>query len=269
MFIFYIFTASLIIALAIILFKKKKKFIFFAFLIAVFLTDMHISALCLNENICLIIALIFSIYLLQRKGKMKNIGLSFFAVGMITNFLDFLTFPVITLAFPLVFYFVSKDEETNHLKQNIKELFLLCIAWAIGYMICWMSKWMIADIFFDKEILKNALHQVLYRSLGEKITLGNLFIFISQTLNIVYIMCLLVCVLLVVLYSKKVNFIYVCIALIPIIWLIVLKNHSAIHSFFTYKNLSVTLFALIVSTEQVLSKKESPNEKKLDDNNHT
>ena len=31
----------------------------------------------------------------------------------------------------------------------------------------------------------------------------------------------------------------------PIIWLVALKNHSTVHAFFTYKELQITMFAVM------------------------
>jgi hypothetical protein len=39
--------------------------------------------------------------------------------------------------------------------------------------------------------------------------------------------------------------IFVVIALYPFVWYFVLKNHSYIHNFFTYRNLSITVLSLL------------------------
>ena len=51
---------------------------------------------------------------------------------------------------------------------------------------------------------------------------------------------------------------YILIALIPFVWYFILKNHSINHSFFTYRNLLLTIIAipLIISFSQEIYNKK-------------
>ena len=57
--------------------------------------------------------------LLLKKNTKKNIGIFFFVVGSISNFIDLLTAPLVTLGITAITYFliIQKQEE----KANIKE----------------------------------------------------------------------------------------------------------------------------------------------------
>lgn len=58
---------------------------------------------------------------------------------------------------------------------------------------------------------------------------------------------------------------YIMIALIPFVWYFILKNHSINHSFFTYRNLLLTIIAipLIISfSQEIYNKKIKIGEKK-------
>ena len=55
-----------------------------------------------------------------------------------------------------------------NLKDNNKKLYIdcikICVAWAVGYGLCWALKWIITDITLNKHILKDAINQILYRT---------------------------------------------------------------------------------------------------------
>lgn len=58
---------------------------------------------------------------------------------------------------------------------------------------------------------------------------------------------------------------YIMIALIPFVWYFILKNHSINHSFFTYRNLLLTIIAIphIISfSQEIYNKKIKIGEKK-------
>ena len=57
---------------------------------------------------------------------------------------------------------------------------------------------------------------------------------------------------------------YICISILPIIWMLVIRNHSAVHHFFTYRNLLIFLFANMIILE--INLKELFNIKKIDTN---
>lgn len=58
---------------------------------------------------------------------------------------------------------------------------------------------------------------------------------------------------------------YIMLALIPFVWYFILKNHSINHSFFTYRNLLLTIITipLIISfSQEIYNKKIKIGEKK-------
>lgn len=46
----------------------------------------------------------------------------------------------------------------------------------------------------------------------------------------------------------------------PFIWYLLVLNHSAIHSFFVYRDLGVSLFAVLVIAVQFISKRSRAGE---------
>lgn len=133
-----------------------------------------------------LIMMIASIIILCKYSKIKSYGMFFFIIGMLTNFFDFLTVPVLTYAIPMIILFTIKYTKENfEIKLILKKILVLGIAWSVGYGLTWTSKWLLTDLIFGRKMFFTALKQVFYRSAGtEKI---NIFNVINQNINYMYV----------------------------------------------------------------------------------
>lgn len=216
-----------------------------------------------------LIMMIASIIILKC-DKIKNVGYLFFIVGMLTNFFDFLTVPLVTLGVPLILLMLirQKNEENKNIKKVIFEIIKISILWGIGYAGTWLVKWILVDLIYDRSLLSTALGQVAYRSTGLDysgilVILANLGyeminIYISVLITILFV--IIDCVI-----TKKKNkeekieekqslVPYILIGVMPIVWYLVLKNHSINHSFFTYRNLILTILSFNICIYYILKK---------------
>lgn len=216
-----------------------------------------------------LIMMIASIIILKC-DKIKNVGYLFFIVGMLTNFFDFLTVPLVTLGVPLILLMLirQKNEENKNIEKVIFEIIKISILWGIGYAGTWLAKWILVDLIYDRSLLSTALGQVAYRSTGLDysgilVILANLGyeminIYISVLITILFV--IIDCVI-----TKKKNkeekieekqslVPYILIGVMPIVWYLVLKNHSINHSFFTYRNLILTILSFNICIYYILKK---------------
>ena len=278
----------LLVALAIILsflIGKKINFITaMTFLMGLLGVEYFYLGFSLQGIFVFIIMMISSIIILLRYKKIKSFGLLFFITGILTNFFDFLTVPIVTLIIPLIIYFLLKQkEEILNLKIVFKELFFLTFAWGIGYGITWFTKWILVDLFFNKNMISVAINQVLYRSTEKtSMTTYNVFNVIEENLDYIIVpffisvFCTFLIINLKILFNNyslvkpNVNQLlnrilpYVIILLVPFCWYALLQNHSYYHAFFTYRNLIIVNISFnIIIIEIFLSffKEEKNNEK--------
>lgn len=232
-----------------------------------------------------LIMMIASIIILCKYSKIKNYCMFFFIIGMLTNFFDFLTVPVLTYAIPMIILFIIKYTKENfEIKLILKKILVLGIAWSVGYGLTWASKWLLTDFIFGRKMFFTALKQVSYRSAGtEKI---NIFNVVNKNLNYIYVSFFIsifftVLTILIKMWIKNekiefkeqnikntydVIFIYLLIGMIPIVWYTLLKNHSYYHAFFTYRNLLISNVCINLSIKKIfdfLTEKEEENEKKI------
>lgn len=249
--------------------KKINLITAIIFLIGLFYVDYIYIGLSLQCSSVFFVMMIISIIILKRYERIKSFPLLFFITGMITNFLDLLSAPVLTLGIPMLVYFALKNKEQElSIKGYILKIASLSIAWVMGYALTWIAKWTLLDLIYQKNIFNVALQQVFYRAGGEE-TISFLEVLISNyeyviggtmiSLLAIYIYIIVKglsnCKLKLKLTKRILP--SLIIALIPIVWYFVVQNHSCRHAFFTYRNLALTLtgIPLGILTTLIFNKK--------------
>lgn len=125
----------------------------------------------------------------------------------------------------------------------------------MGYALAWLAKWALLDIIYHKDIFDVVFNQISYRSVGE----GDISFLEVLKLNYRYVIGgVIISLIAIYIYtmakglsnyklkvepSKKI-IPFLIIALIPFVWYLVLQNHSYYHSYFTYRNLLLTLIGI-------------------------
>lgn len=240
------------------------------YLIGLLAINIFVVTKSINEILIFLIAIISTIVLLLRQEKMKNKGIFFFIVGSISSFIDLLTAPLVTLGLTAITYFIllqSKEEKVD-MKKYIRELLKIGIAWTMGYGLTWGLKWIITEVFFNRPLISQAMIQISYRSGNSNISLASLIdrslTFLSKPVEtaVLWICIIYLLVMICINFKKKINFkdnIKKCIpfAIIfffPIIWYAVVKQHSYVHIFFTYRILVVSIISLMIVASKIFEK---------------
>lgn len=277
---FTIIIVLLFLALIYLLERKTNIIISLIFGIALFCVEYFYLGYTLQGIFVFFIMMVSSIIILLRFEKIKNKIPLFFAIGMLTNFFDFLTVPIITLGIPLtIVLLLNERNNENTFKRAIFEMIQLSISWLFGYAITWATKWMLVDLALKRNLFQIAIQQVLYRtkvtdypikqSISANLEFEGAFIYAS------IIMTMITTFIYHIIYNykqkieqseKNIREIvpYMLIAIIPFAWYIVLKNHSIEHNFFVYRNQILTITGLDICTHKLtllLIKKFSSNKK--------
>ena len=220
------------------------------------------------------------IVLLSRYGGKKpaDVMLFFFVVGMVENFFDFLTYPIITLGIPMILllWLRVRDEQAGA-KENLCFLFRGSVCWGLGYALTWIAKWLIATVVLGVRYFWRTMSVVQYRLQGNEEEpldrLGTIRRNLKAWMNVqdggiitwskVVIVVFLIAVVL-VLWKKlkdqrtvRAYFPMLLVALYPYIWYLVMSNHSQIHYWYTYRAQLVTLFGGLVFLCAILREKKN------------
>ncbi len=223
----------------------------------------ELMTVSLTMSVCLIITLAAMLFQLRKGEWLKKKGWYpefFLCVGILTSYFDFLTYPVVTLGFPLCFYFMATEREG--IVSAVKRIVGYCFCWGVGYAGMWASKWLIADITLQTGTIKDALWNVIGRTeaIGGRPRMNGGFYVLSLNLqeygSSIYNVMAGVLIALVVamtiwalctkvpvkaIWETLVPF--VIIATIPFAWIIVVQHHSALHARFTFRILGVAAMA--------------------------
>lgn len=249
-----------------LLVKKLDVFIAMAFLLSLYFVRFYTFFLSMQFANVFVLMLLFNLYLLTRKADSlkKNFYLSFFIVGSLTNFIDLLTVPMITLGIPLILllYFKvinSKKNDMFSASYFFKVLFS-SVFWGMGYGLTWFSKWIVATVILRKNVIMDGVSKALFRTEGNKdyplnryeMIHNNLGLIIDKFWLITFTIVISMIVFMVI-YRRDVlikhfnkNSIYLLmIASFPYVWYMVLANHSQIHYWFTYRLQIISIFAVL------------------------
>lgn len=196
--------------------------------------------------------------LLKDKENLRSNGYKYFLfIGIITVYFDFLTYPLITLGITLLTYLsiIYKGEVIN-----IKDVIICSIMWLIGYGGMWLSKWLLGSLITGNNLILDAYNQAKFRTSRDDYTVLDVIdrnVFksffdykVGKILVIIAVASLLALIFLKIIKIKYINIKmivpYLLISIYPFIWYAVLTNHSYIHFWMTYRNLAISLYALIL-----------------------
>ena len=140
---------------------KDKKFIL-PFLIAYLMAVPAALMKSLQFSNCFYVMLIGCIVLmLLKKWKVKKekYYFLFLYLGIATSFFDLLTFPIITFGVPCLIFILMKSE--NH--PSFWDVCKTGVSWGVGYFGMWFSKWIMASIFTEKNVIADAFSSIIER----------------------------------------------------------------------------------------------------------
>lgn len=233
----------------------------------------------INEILIFLVAFISTIILLLKKDKQKNIGLFFFAVGSVSSFIDLLTAPLVTLGITAITYFLllQKEEKNITIQKYLLNMVRIGIAWAIGYGLTWAAKWVITELFLGRPLISQAIEQAIYRTNVPTKSNGTVWFTIQDVIakNLTFLSKPVILVTIAITvsyliiqairnYKKQINWKenlkecvpYCFCLLLPFMWYFVLKQHSYIHAFFTYRILMIAIISIFMIATKILKKKE-------------
>lgn len=257
---------ALLVAIMAIAFYKRQPLLGLS-VAGAFLFMKPISVLIsLSMNMCWLITLtaILILLIFYDKIEQKNWREEvFLLIGMVTAYMDFLTYPIVTLGLPLCFYLVQDMDKTMHWWKRMKQVFWICACWSVGYIGMWGMKWVVAEVTCQTGTLRQAVWSVIYRT-GPLDGYGSAFTGVPRTIrdvlgqydSPVYVVLFaviaaaaLISGLLCLVKARNANWgvSVICLAivgLLPFAWLTLTQNHTAIHCAFTFRIMAVSIMAL-------------------------
>lgn len=247
------FLALLAMILLMLLYKKISFKYCLVIILALLASEYFLMGFTLQGTMTFIICMISAIIICIRIEKIKNIGLYFWVIGMVTCYFDLLTHPIITLGVPMIIYLIIKQEkEQISFKEIIKFIIANTLLWGIGWIATNLAKWVIVDILYDRNLVHKSIVQFIFRSQGASTEnlawydglLNNWIWALKNTGRFFAVIGIYTIYHLIknhenIILDIKGAIPYLIISLMPITWFLVMVNHTWFHFWFTWRNLIV------------------------------
>ncbi len=222
-----------------------------------------IAPFCQQYMPATFLALAGSAAVLYRWKAVRSHGYEFFfLLGSLVCFFDFLTFPVLALGYPLVCCLLQMVWDGERPASVWKKTLMLSAAWVLGYGLTWAGKGLIGALLTGEDVLGDILSQAAFRTTGAfysgttpvEVSMSSAVLINLETFfmgaNIAAFMLMLLAEGIHAFHRRPLSkerwlqaLALAAVALWPIVWYCVLQNHSRLHFWMTYKQLSVTVFA--------------------------
>lgn len=254
----YIFIITSILLTVFIMFTYKmvgsRKTL--AILTGLFFVNFYIMQFSMQMSPVLIITLIIGMMILKKgKSDAKPPYMILFITGMIVNYFDLLTAPVLTLGIPLLLWISMQLNEAFSLGIFIAkatQLFKLGLLWLTGYTGAWIAKILIAYPFCSFNLVDDFIAQFTLRAGAQEFSR---FDAIEKNLNLIQLpainlILLVLIILAIVRFNRKGllnSLLFILVALTPFLWIAATANHTYHHNWFTYRILAVSVSGIMLA----------------------
>ena len=243
--------------------KKRHSMLALSFAASMPFMFFFSSFSSLSLSVCLYIMFIgiLAETIFDEKLSQNNNYITYFIVmGAATSYFDFLTYPLVTFAFPMcVYLFIHREK----ISEQFKKILCFGISWSLGYAFMWSSKWFLSFIFAGNGTVKDALETVKARtgsaSGGNRfagyisVLKNNLSPFANRALLPIILLALIIIAVFAIKYgfkkyvkNLKESIPLLLMSLTPFIWWFVTSNHSEEHGVFTCRIFAVSVFAIML-----------------------
>lgn len=261
---------TLLAAAAVLLLLKKERRAVLPFLLMLLLMAPSSVARSLQYCSTYVLMLAGTILVLACE-KRKLYPYLFLLLGALAAYLDLLTAPSICLTAPLAVLCLRRGGERE---IPLGQLCLYVLLWGAGYGGMWAAKWLLAWLWQGQAFLGDLFGSVSSRAssvVGEsevsrlEMLSRNLSELFSVTWVTIPVLAYAAAAPLLGLAKRKrgerfdaARAAKLCVPfLVPPVWLLVLCNHSYIHSFFTFRTLAPCVLALLLALTPAGGTKET------------
>lgn len=248
--------------------RRGEVFLGWAFLFSVPFLYFFSLFTSLSLSICYYVMTALLLIQLRWDSQLRErgwYGEFFLVAGMITSYFDFLTYPLVTLGFPLC---VCLYLDRSGAKNVFRRLVGYSVQWGVGYLGFWAIKWVLADILTGSNTIQDGISTIFTRTdIAADCTRTEGFLRVirlngSAYSNWAFLLLFLGIAVWFLLYIFKRSTgirkeraaegaVLLLVVLFPFVWFFFTQNHSEQHWIYTFKIFSVSIFALLCGAGKI------------------
>ena len=117
----------------------------FLFALSMIFVRPHVVAVSLQFSCCFFIAFLamLAVPWIHRHAKWES--LFFLELGILTQYFDFYTTPILTFALPMTYLYILKNRDQQTV--SLKNLGTNGLSWVAGYVLMWLAKLVLTTVF--------------------------------------------------------------------------------------------------------------------------
>lgn len=207
---------------------------------------------CMSLQYCSVfIAVMLTTFAIAAWGSnFRAVALIAFAGGAVTVYLDFLTTPMLALGYTLLLGWAAEESFGSRPAARNLHLLLYALSWAGGYVALWATRWWLAEMITGMPVVDNALDAIAYRS-AAPFNATHLLHYLDKALVAIVIVAVVAVALLIwqrrrAMSALRSRWPLAVIALLPVAWWLVVRNHSVEFFWFTWRAVGTTVAATIL-----------------------
>ena len=243
-----------------LLYQNNLKKYILPYIISLLMIMPIVLAYSIQFSTCFYVMILSSIVLLLIKKNQKYSWMIFLLSGILTSYIDFLTYPIATFGVPMVICLLKEKEIT--VEEKIAAIIRNGIFWTFGYVMMWSGKWVLANILTSQDVIIDSVRNIIARTSttvgqGEKtfsifeVIAKNISEFFDTPFKYLASIFTLLCLYRNRNIENKETTLYklspfLIISLLPVLWYAFASNHSYIHTYFTNKGLIVSMFSMLI-----------------------
>jgi len=235
----------------------------FLFALSIIFVRPHVVAVSLQFSCCFFIAFaaMLAVPWLHRNQKWES--LFFLELGILTQYFDFYTTPILTFALPMIYLYLLRQR--NSISTTGKALGINALSWSAGYGLMWLAKLVLTTVFTNVNAIGQGFASFSGRIGIEKVSgmesmynpiaaLRSVFVSLySDPAGKLVLFCG-VFIALIVLMTQFIrgkhqpkellhNWQLLVLAALPVIWFMAAAQPTANHHWFQYRGIAASFWA--------------------------
>lgn len=246
---FYILSSLLLLWVIIVLLQRIGAWAAAIYTLAMVSVNVFMMQHSIQFLPMLLLALAGTLVVLYRGDDSGKVARMFFITGSLTAYFDLLTCPLLSWGVPMVVWIVMHRSDGG---KPVRHFALSSVLWAVGYAATWGAKWLLATLTTSVNVFADATGQAAARA-----SMGDYGRWAALERNVELVPWFYATVALIVLMVFAVRYfdrrrwqqalLCLVVALVPMVWYLIVAQHSYLHYWFTYRILAITIMGVLCS----------------------